>query len=72
MEKRFFNALFVKGALFSALVAFFCAALLTCSNSAGGSDAPVSQKDSPLVSSRPGYVILNGTVSASGAVPQIL
>ncbi|MEE3436480.1 MAG: hypothetical protein VZQ47_13100, partial [Treponema sp.] len=47
-------------------------ALLTCSNSAGGSDAPVSQKDSPLVSSRPGYVILNGTVSASGAVPQIL
>ncbi|GEM_PF-2329624 len=72
MEKRFFNALFVKGALFSALVAFFCAALLTCSNSAGGSDAPVSQKDSPLISSRPGYVILNGTVSASGAVPQIL
>ena len=72
MEKRFFNALFVKGALFSALVAFFCAALLTCSNSAGGSDAPVSQKDSPLISSRPGYVILSGTVSASGAVPQIL
>lgn len=72
MEKRFFNALFVKGAFFSALVAFFCAALLTCSNSAGGSDAPVSQKDSPLISSRPGYVILNGTVSASGAVPQIL
>lgn len=72
MEKRVFNANFLKGAVCAALAALLCATLLTCSNSAGGSDAPVSQKDSPLISSRPGYVILNGTVNASGAVPQIL
>ena len=72
MEKRVFKSNFLKGAVYAAACVLLCAALLTCSNSAGGSEAPVSQKDSPVISSRPGYVILNGTVSASGAVPQIL
>ncbi len=72
MEKRVFKSNFLKGAVCAALAALLCAALLTCSNAAGGSDAPSSQQSVSSSSRKPGYVTLTGTVSVSGAVPQIL
>ena len=72
MEKRVFKSNFLKGAVCAALAALLCAALLTCSNSAGGSDAPSSQQSVSSSSRKSGYVTLTGTVSVSGAVPQIL
>lgn len=72
MEKRVFKSNFLKGAVCAALAALLCAALLTCSNAAGGSDAPSSQQSVSSSSRKPGYVTLTGTVSVSGAVPKIL
>lgn len=72
MEKRVFKSNFLKGAVCAALAVLLCAALLTCSNAAGGSDAPSSQQSVSSSSRKPGYVTLTGTVSVSGAVPQIL
>ena len=72
MEKRVFKSNFLKGAVYAALAALLCAALLTCSNAAGGSDAPSSQQSVSSSSRKPGYVTLTGTVSVSGAVPKIL
>ncbi len=72
MEKRVFKSNFLKGAVCAALAALLCAALLTCSNAAGGSDAPSSQQSVSSSNRKPGYVTLTGTVSVSGAVPQIL
>jgi len=61
-----------KRVFFAVLALFSFGAFISCSNAAGGSDSANVQTSAASSSKKSGVVTLTGTVSVSGAVPQIL